>query len=485
MSDDGQEHRQADLPQVETGCLVEGEWVAAGQAFGVTDKFSDEVVTHVSEATAELVARGVAAGARTVSEPLAPADRASVLDNCARLVAQRRADFVALMVIEAGFTRTDAENEVDRAVSTLRISAGEATRIVGETVAFGATPGQHSRIGFTVRSPIGVVCAITPFNSPLNVVAHKVGPAIAAGNSVVLKPSPLAPLCAALLCELLLEAGTPPGGLALLHGKGSTVGEWLLAEPGVGFYAFTGSTAVGRAIAAGAGLRRTQLELGSIASSIVAGTADLDRAVAKVSNAAFRKAGQVCTSTQRLYVHQSVEEDFLDRLGRAVADLPAGDPRDPATKVGPMISPHAVDRIDSWVQQAVDAGASVLYGGDRTATVYQPTVLVDVDPTTKVVTEELFAPVVCVMRFDRIEDAFAGANDTPFGLSCGVFTRDTDEVTQAISRLRFGSVHINEASSARGDEMPFGGLKNSGHGHEGPRYAVREMTEERLITLNP
>ncbi len=268
-------------------------------------------------------------------------DRAATLLRAAELIGARRESFITLMVTEAGFTSADAAGEVDRAQVTLRLCAEEATRIIGETVSLAATRGQHERIAFTLRVPIGIVCAITPFNSPLNTVLHKVAPAFAAGNAVILKPSAITPLTAALLCEVLLDAGMPEGFLALLHGSGEETGRWLLEEQAIGFYTFTGSTRVGRAIHAAAGLRRTQLELGSIASTVVCADADLDKALPKIANASFRKAGQVCTSVQRLFVEDRILGEVTERLVELAATLPAGDPRQPQTRVGPMISPAA------------------------------------------------------------------------------------------------------------------------------------------------
>jgi len=329
-----------------------------------------------------------------------------------------------------------------------------------------------------------VVCAITPFNSPLNTVIHKIGPALAAGNAVVLKPSVLAPLSSALLCEALLEAGLPPELIMLVHGD-EPVGQALLEEPAIAFYAFTGSTRVGRLIQAGAGLRRTQLELGSIASVIVCADADLERAAPKIANASFRKAGQVCTSVQRLYVQRSVVEPLTELVARAAQAMPAGDPREPQTRVGPLVSARAAQRVHAWVHEACAAGALAVTGGTRQRNVLAPTVLAGVRRDMKVVDQEIFGPVLSILPFDTLDEAIAGANDSPYGLASGIFTRDIDTAFRAVRRLRFGAVHINETSSSRADAMPFGGVKDSGFGHEGPGHAIREMTEQRLVTYTP
>lgn len=473
----------SDLPAL--GSLIDGRWHSGAQRIPVFDKFLGETVAEVAQARREDVAEAVRV-CRDAAQagPIEPADRAAVLLRAAEGIRARRDRFILLMVAEAGFTATDAGGEVERAQVTLRLCAEEATRIAGETVPIAMTRGQSERIAFTLRLPIGIVCAITPFNSPLNTVLHKVAPAFAAGNAVILKPSVLTPLTAALLCETLLEAGMPANFLALLHG-GEETGRWLLEEQAIGFYTFTGSTRVGRAIQAGAGLRRTQLELGSIASTIVCADADLDTALPKIANASFRKAGQVCTSIQRLFVDERIAGEVEARLSDLAATMPAGDPRNPDTRVGPMIATQAAERATSWISEAAADGARIACGGTHTGPVMQPTVLTGVRSGMKVIDQEIFAPVVSVLPFAAFEDALTWANDTPYGLAAGVFTKDVSKALAAARTLRFGSVHINETSSSRADAMPFGGVKDSGFGHEGPRYAVRELTEERLVSLLP
>jgi succinate-semialdehyde dehydrogenase/glutarate-semialdehyde dehydrogenase len=327
------------------------------------------------------------------------------------------------------------------------------------------------------------VCAITPYNSPFNAVLHKIAPALAAGNSVILKPSPYTPLTAALLCEAFLEAGIPDGLVSLVNG-GAEVGSWLLEEQGINFYSFTGSTRVGRIIQAGAGLRRTQLELGSIAATLVCADADLDAALPKIARAAFRKAGQVCTSIQRLYVEEAIADEVRERLIRLASAMPCGDPRDPAVKIGPMISMSDAERAASWIREAQKTGARVDHGGTRSGAVLQPTILGDVRPGMKVVDEEIFAPVVSILPVDNLDTAIAGINSAPFGLAVGVFTRDIGKALNAARHIAVGGIHINETSSSRVDGMPYGGQKDSGFGREGPRYAIREMTDEKVVTIS-
>jgi succinate-semialdehyde dehydrogenase/glutarate-semialdehyde dehydrogenase len=469
-----------------TGTLIGGEWLDSPRRFPVNDKYTGQPVAEVCEATREQVALAVRTTYHAVQAGApAPHLRAAVLRRAAELIEARREHFVMAMVAEAGFTLADANGEVDRAMVTLNLSADEAVRLVGEMVPFAASPGAERRLGFTQRFPVGVVCAITPFNSPLNTVLHKVAPAYAAGNAVVLKPSAFTPLTGALLGEVLLAAGMPPGFLAIVQGEGDSVGSWLLEEQDVAFYTFTGSTRVGRIIQQAAGLRRTQMELGSIASTLVCADADLERAIPKIANAGLRKAGQVCTSVQRLYVHQSIAEEVAQRLVAYAATLRAGDPRDPATRVGPLISEQSAIRAESWMQEAVAAGARLLCGGRRERSVIAPTIIADAPGDGRVWCQEAFAPLLALRPFDDFDAALASANDTPYGLSAGVFTQDIDRALKAARTLRFGTVQINETSSARSDVMPFGGVKDSGFGKEGPAYAVREMTEERLVIFNP
>ncbi|HEX6463475.1 MAG TPA: aldehyde dehydrogenase family protein, partial [Vicinamibacterales bacterium] len=308
-------------------------------------------------------------------------------------------------------------------------------------------------------------------------------PALASGNTVVLKPSEAAPLSAMRFFELLLEAGFPPGHLGLIQGLGSDVGPWLVENRDIGLYTFTGSTRVGTWLREQVGLRPVLLELGSISPTIVCEDADLDRAAARCAASAFRRAGQVCTSTQRLFVHRHVERAFREKFVRAAAALRVGDPRDPRTDVGPMIGEREAARAESWVQEAVAHGATLVYGGLREGAILHPTVLADVDPSMRAVCEEIFAPVVSLVPFDSVDEAIDRANATPYGLAAGVFSRDISRVMRAARRLRVGLVHINDASSARVDLIPFAGVKQSGIGREGPKYAMQEMTEERLVTI--
>jgi acyl-CoA reductase-like NAD-dependent aldehyde dehydrogenase len=464
--------------------LIDGNWTdGEGPETVLLDKYSLKPAATVNTASRAQVEHALerAQAAFRAGAPVA-FERGAVLERAAGLVQAREEDFVRAMQTEAGFTASDATGEVRRCVQTLRLSAEEARRLAGEVIPLAGAPQQGARIGFTLRVPLGVVLAITPFNSPLNTVAHKIAPAFAAGNAVALKPSSSTPMTACLLAEALLDAGMPRGFLSVIHGSSQVAG-WLIDDARVRFIAFTGSTEVGRAIQQSAGLRRTQMELGSIAFTIVCDDARLESALTKVVNAGYRKAGQVCTSVQMLLVHDSIVDEVSARLAALVQALPYGDPRDPKTVVGPLISEADAVRIDAWIQEALARGAKRLAGGERKASVVPPTLLAGVDDSMKVGCREIFGPVVCILPFRTLDEAIARVNATPFGLATGVFTNRLDDALAAARRLEVGGVHINETSSSRVDMMPYGGSKDSGFGREGPRYAVHEMTEERMVTI--
>lgn len=464
--------------------LIDGEWIeGVEKTVPVLDKFHLVPFADVTIASTAQVAAIVDSAHRAFrGGQLSPHDRGAILDRAVRLVAAREADFIRMMQAEAGFTEADARGEVTRCKETLRLSAEEARRLAGEIVPLEGAPGQAGRFAFTLRVPLGVVAAITPFNSPLNTVTHKVAPALAAGNAVILKPSTNTPGTACLLAEILLEAGVPTGFLSVLHGGGDVV-KPLLEDQRVRFFAFTGSTEVGRSIQTAAGLRRTQMELGSIAFTVLCEDADLARALPKIVSAGYRKAGQVCTSVQMLMVHRSRMAEVEERLSRLVSDLKYGDPRQPGMVVGPLISEKEAMRIEAWIGEALSRGARRLVGGERKGAVLPPTLLADIDPSMKVGCSEIFGPVVNLVAFDTMDEAIARINSTPYGLASGVFTNQLSLAFEMARALEVGGVHINETSSSRVDLMPYGGSKDSGFGREGPRYAIQEMTEERLISI--
>ena len=463
--------------------LVAGEWQDSAQQADVLDKFHLKPYARAHIASQEQV-RAAVAGAKAAFEAstLTGHERGAILERAAAIIERDADKFVELLRTEAGFTLSDSQNELRRCLQTFKLSAEEARRLVGEVIPLEGAPQQKGRLGFTIPVPLGVVCAITPFNAPINTVAHKVAPAIAAGNAVVVKPSSSTPNATNMIAAALLEAGLPRGLISVIHG-GSQVAGWLIAEPAIKFFAFTGSTEVGRDIQQRAGLRRTQMELGSIAFTILAADANLDVALPKVAGAGFRKAGQVCTSIQTLLVHNSIRKDVETRLAKLVQEMPYGDPHDARTQVGPVISEASAKRIDSWIQQALQRGARRLTGGDRKGSVVPPTLLADAPIDCDVSCNEIFGPVMTVAGFDTLDEAIARVNSTPYGLATGLFTNRLDDAMVAVRKLDVGGVHINETSSSRVDLMPYGGTKESGFGREGPRYAVHEMCEMRMVSF--
>jgi len=465
--------------------LIDGAWVEGESTYPVFDKFTAELIGYADSASKEQVAAAVRSAQTSFDHHrLSAYQRYQILMRISELIESRRDELVESIIAEAGFPFVDASREVTRAAQTFIISAEESKRLTGEGIPIEAAPGNEDRIAFTIRVPRGVVCGITSFNSPLNMVAHKVAPALAAGNTVVIKPARVTPFTAAILFEILLEAGMPAGHVQLVQGGGAEVGGELARNREIAFYTFTGSTAVGKGLREAIGLRPCALELGSIAATIVCEDADLERAAPRVAHGGFRRAGQACTSTQRLFVHEDVLERFTELLLAAIRALPVGDPHDRATIVGPMISEGEAERAEDWVKQAVAQGARVVLGGDRVGALLLPTVLTDVSPKMRVMCEEIFAPVLSIIPFRSFDAMIEQVNSTEFGLAAGVFTQDVMKAMQCARRLHVGIVHINEASSSRVDLMPFSGVKQSGLGREGPKYAMQELTEERLITMS-
>jgi succinate-semialdehyde dehydrogenase/glutarate-semialdehyde dehydrogenase len=464
---------------------IDGVWTEGQSSYAVFDKYTYQEMGQAEAASKDQVSKAVASAKRSfLTNTLDAYQRYEILYRASQLIAQRREEIADTITCEAGFPSMDANNEVTRAVQTFILSAEEAKRLTGEGVPIEASPGNAHRMAFTIRQPRGVVCGITAFNSPLNMIAHKVAPALASGNTVVIKPPQQAPFSATLLFEILLTAGLPPNHIQLVQGDGAEIGGYLVEDPDIDFYTFTGSTGVGKKIRAGIGLRPSSLELGSIAATIVFDDADLERAAIRVAYSGFRRAGQACTSTQRLFVHEDVATAFVDLLVAATQRLPVGDPHNVETVIGPMISEREAQRAQSWVEQAVSQGARIVLGGNRDGALFFPTILTDVRSDMRVVCEEIFAPVLSIIRFRSCDEVIEQVNSTEFGLAAGVFTRDINRAMLAARRLHVGVVHINEPSSSRVDMMPFAGVKESGLGREGPRYAMQEMTEERLITIS-
>jgi acyl-CoA reductase-like NAD-dependent aldehyde dehydrogenase len=440
---------------------------------------------RVPACDADDVAAAVAAARGALDEPLPAHERAAVLDKAVRALEERQEDFARSIAAEAAKPLRTARVEAARAVDTFRYSAIEARTLTGAMVPLGGSSVGAGKLGFTLRVPVGVVGAITPFNFPLNLVAHKLAPAIAAGCPVVLKPASQTPLTALKLARLLVDdCGLPPAWLHVVTGGGGSVGNALVEHPDVAYISFTGSPPVGWGIRARAPEKKVNLELGNNSPVIVEPDSDWQAAVAKIKVAGFSHAGQSCISTQRIYVHRDIHEPFVAALVEAVSTLVVGDPLDETTDVSALISGGDTERVKSWVDDAVGEGARVASGGELGDDgVLQPTVLVDVKPDMKVCRDEVFGPVVAVASYDTLDEALRLANDTRYGLQAAIFTSRLDVALRAARTLDYGGVLVNEVPTWRADQQPYGGVRDSGNTREGPRYAVREMTEERLVVL--
>src|ERR671937_762324 len=458
--------------------FVGGEWIETGDWIDVASPYSGERVGRVARAGAAETRRAIDAADHAMREPLPAHKRAGILVRVAGALGRRHDEVARLISDEAGKPMKAARVEARRAMSTYTFAAVEARKLAGEMVPMDAAQAGEGKLAFTLRQPIGIVGAISPFNFPLNLVAHKLAPALAAGCAVVLKPASQTPLSALLLAELEEEAGLPPGWLNVLVGPAPEIGDVLIEDERVKAITFTGSGAVGWQLAERAPRKRVNLELGNATPVIVAADADIGAAAQAMAANAFSFAGQSCISVQRIYVEAPAYERFVERLVPLVEELKLGDPADEDTDVGPVIDPGARERILSWIEEARDAGARVLTGGDTDGELIRPTVIADAGPELKVSCEEVFGPVCTVAAVDSVEEAIELANGTRYGLQAGIFTSSLDNALRAAQGLEFGGVTVNEAPTFRSDQMPYGGVKDSGNTREGPRYAVREMTEE-------
>jgi len=463
---------------------IGGRRVSSDEWIEVLSPYDRSPVARVPALTADHVAEAVSAAEAALARADFPQfRRAEVLERAAELLADRIEEFAVTVAREAGKPIRDARAEATRCVDTLRFSAVEARKLGGEVIPMEASAAGAGRLGFALRHPVGVVAAISPFNFPLNLVAHKIGPAVAAGCPVVLKPAELTPVSAIRLVDLLVEAGLPADWISVVTGTGADAGMPLVSHPVPAVVSFTGSVPVGRRIQEAAFSKRVLLELGSNAPVIVEPDADLDRVIAAVRQGGFSFAGQSCISTQRVLAHRSVYDKVLDGLRAAVATLRLGDPLDEQTEVGPLISAGAADRVQSWLAAAREAGAEVT-GGERHGTMLTPAVVADPPRHLDVYRQEVFGPVITVTPYADLDEAIALANDSDYGLQAGVFTADLGAALRAARELRFGGVLINQAPTFRADQQPYGGLRDAGNTREGPAYAVHEMTELRFVSVS-
>jgi glyceraldehyde-3-phosphate dehydrogenase (NADP+) len=463
-----------------------GEWLDRDQRAEVRHPYDGLVVDTVPQASADDVQRALAAavdGAKIMAQ--VPAyDRFVMLRKAADALLAGHKELGKLISLEEGKTLAEGEFEVTRAATTLEVSAEEAKRLTGEVLPLDAAPGGANKLGFTLRVPCGVVVAIAPFNFPLNLVCHKVGPALAAGNAVIVKPASNTPLSALRLTEILLASGVPPLALQCLTGAGGDVGMALCKDERVRKITFTGSGDVGKKICAVAGLKRVTMELGSNSPLIVLDDADLNKATDSILASGYGNAGQVCISAQRIIALPKVYDELIERLRPKVEGLTAGDPLQTGTRMGPMIRESDAVRVESWVHEAVAQGAKLQTGGSRKGTLHQPTLLTDVKPEMRISRDELFGPAVGVMRAANVDDAIRLANDSRYGLSATLFTQDLDAAMKFARHAECGNLHLNWGPAWRADLMPYGGLKESGLGKEGPKYAIEEMTETKTVVIH-
>ena len=462
--------------------LIDGEWVETGDWLEIRSPYSGDVVGRVAKGGAAEARRAVDAAARALEHPLPAHKRAEILVRVAGLIGRRHEELARTISAEAGKPIKAARVEASRAMSTYTFAAVEARKLAGEMIPMEGAQAGEGKLGFTLRKPVGVVGAISPYNFPCNLVAHKIAPALAAGCPVVLKPASQTPLSALFLAELELEAGLPAGWLNVVVGRASDIGDVLVEDERVKLITFTGSSDVGWGLQERAPRKRVKLELGNSTPVIVAADADIEAAATKLAGNAFAFAGQSCISVQRIYIERPVYDAFVQAFVPRVEALTIGDPADDNTDVGPVIDEGARERILEWIEEAKASGAQLLAGGLE-GELIRPTVLAGVADDQKVSCDEVFGPVVVLNPVDSVDEAIERANGTRFGLQAGIFTASIDSALRAADGLEFGGVTVNEAPTFRSDQMPYGGIKDSGNTREGPAWAVREMTEERLVVI--
>lgn len=464
--------------------LVGSEWRETPNRLPVTNPYSGDPIADVSLAGPQDVEEAITLSQRSFLTLARSSSytRATALQRLAAKVTEQREALAQTICLESGKPVTDARREVDRAIQTFSIACEEAKRVPGEVIPMDISPGMERRLGLCQRVPIGPVLCITPFNFPLNLVAHKVAPCLAVGNPVLLKPAPQTPLTALRLGQMVQELDLPTGTLSVLPCE-HALAESMVRDSRIRALSFTGSAAVGWSLKEKAGKKRVVLELGGNAAVIIEPDADLHAAAQRCTAGGFSYSGQTCISVQRVYVHEAAYDEFLKLLLPLVESLPTGNPSDDATVIGPLITEHAAVRVETWIQEAVRQGARVMTGGTRQGALIAPTVLTDVQPDMNVSCQEVFGPVITLSRYQDLDQAFAMVNDSSYGLQAGVFTRDVDSIFRAYQSLDVGAVLANDVPTFRADHMPYGGVKDSGLGREGVKYAIEELTEQKLLVL--
>lgn len=466
--------------------FIDGVWVSTPHSTPIHSVSTKEELASIAMASVEDVKRAISAAhsATAAMRALTSADRADILIQLAELFKKNRQKAAEIISIESAKPLKYALAEIDRTIETYRFSAEEAKRLTGEMIPMEASPNGRGRLAYTIREPIGVVAAITPFNFPQNLVAHKVGPAIAAGNSIVMKPATQTALSAIFLAELLEQTALPKGAFNLVTGSGPVIGDAFLESPEIRMVTFTGSPEVGISLRNRAGLKKVTLELGSNAGLIIDEGVDLDKIVDRIIMGAFSNQGQVCISLQRIYVMESIMEDFIVKCKKAIETIKIGNPLDPTTELASMISEKEQQRALSWINEAIEEGAELITGGCIENNILLPTLLKNAASHSRVICEEIFAPVVTVNPITTIDEGIAAINDSNFGLQAGIFTKDIQTAFKASKSIQAGGVLINDVPTYRVDHMPYGGVKNSGTGREGVKYAIEDMTELKLIIWN-
>jgi len=466
--------------------FIDGKWIETKENYKLYSPYSRKEIAEIPLADEKLVDEAISAAQKhaDVMRSLPAHERSAILTRVANCLELHSDEAAKIMALENAKPMKAARAEIARTIQTYRFAAEEAKRLYGETIPMDAAKGAEQKLGFTFREPLGIIAAITPFNFPFNLVAHKLGPAFAAGNTVVLKPASQTPLSALYIAEVFEKAGLPPGALNVVTGRGGVIGDVLVQDPRVKMVTFTGSLEVGQRIRQLAGLKRVTLELGSNSPVIIDNIRNLDIAVEKCVTGAFAFAGQVCISVQRIYVHEAVYDAFLQKFADRAKKLKIGDPLDEDTDISALISSGEVERIEAWIQEATGQNACIVAGGERIGEgILAPTILTDVPSHVSLCTLEAFAPIVMVNKVNSVDEAIRAANDSQYGLQAGIFTDSIHTAIHAAKELESGGVIVNDVPTFRVDHMPYGGVKNSGTGKEGVKYSVEEMTELKFVSF--
>lgn len=466
--------------------LIGGQWVDKQDKIPVYRPFDGEVIDHIPSGTKEDVLKAIESAVEgfQISKKMPVHKRMEILWGVVDYIRKNFEDFARMIASEGSKTIREARKETARCINTISVSAEEARRILGETIPFDSFPGGENRVGYYYRFPIGVIVAITPFNDPLNLVAHKLGPAIAAGNSVVLKPATDTPLSALKLGEAFLAAGLPPKVLNIVTGRGSEIGDVLVSHPAVRMITLTGGVDAGIEILKRSGLKKISMELGSNCPVIVCDDADMSKAIDLSVSGAFWAVGQNCIGVQRMFIHEKVFDDYVKKFVDKTKTMKVGNQLDESTDMGAMINEREAKRVEEWVNDAVKQGGKILAGGKRNGNFYDPTVMTDVPESAKLAVEEVFGPVVLMYKYNDLDDAIKRSNSVNYGLHAAIFTQDVNKAFKAVYELDFGSVIVNDSTDYRLDEMPFGGVKNSGLGREGIKFSLLEQTEPKVVCFN-